>query len=387
MINTVACSIIIRKEQPDKRGECTISGQFFVNGQRVVISLSIKVEPKYFDEAKQFVKPSHPDALNYNNIISDARSRAAYVLSLANKDQLRLNKNNFRSAFTMASPDLDFIAFYEKELQSRAGELTAGSRVQHKSTLSKLKKYRSKIPFSALTADFLFTYERYLKATYNNNFSTIHRDMKNIRTYVNIALRKEYDFKNPFRIYKVKRAATRVIFLTVDELHILLDHYKNHKTSEHCRVSLLALLVSCYTSLRISDIRQLNPGQLNDKVLCYLPKKSKRFNRYCSIPLSDVAQKLLHDFFSITSERPLKSDQKINDDLKLIAAYANIRKTLSMHVGRHTFATTFLLLGGRVEVLQQLLGHSKISDTMIYVHIVDKQKEDQMKNFDTEFNN
>ena len=47
-----------------------------------------------------------------------------------------------------------------------------------------------------------------------------------------------------------------------------------------------------------------------------------------------------------------------------------IHKKVTFHVARHTFATSFLRAGGQVEKLQLLLGHSDISQTMIYSHIV-----------------
>ena len=56
-----------------------------------------------------------------------------------------------------------------------------------------------------------------------------------------------------------------------------------------------------------------------------------------------------------------------------------------MHVGRHSFATTFLQLGGSVEVLKELLGHAKIGDTMIYVHVVDTRKKEQIDFFNNTF--
>ena len=47
-------------------------------------------------------------------------------------------------------------------------------------------------------------------------------------------------------------------------------------------------------------------------------------------------------------------------------------------MGRHTFATMFLEKGGDVQVLQKLLGHSEITTTMIYVHIIAKTQKLQI---------
>lgn len=68
--------------------------------------------------------------------------------------------------------------------------------------------------------------------------------------------------------------------------------------------------------------------------------------------------------------------------MKNIAKVVGITKLLTYHVSRHTFATLFLSRGGRVEVLQKILGHSKIEDTMIYVHIIDEISNTQIEQMD-----
>jgi len=63
------------------------------------------------------------------------------------------------------------------------------------------------------------------------------------------------------------------------------------------------------------------------------------------------------------------------------------KKESIFHVARHTFATNFLIAGGRVEILQKILGHSKIDETMIYVHIAESVTNVQIFNMDTIINN
>jgi len=72
----------------------------------------------------------------------------------------------------------------------------------------------------------------------------------------------------------------------------------------------------------------------------------------------------------------------INRELKFIAKACGITKNISFHVARHTFATNFLLSGGDVVQLQKLLGHSKITETMIYVHIVESITNEQIMSMD-----
>ena len=65
--------------------------------------------------------------------------------------------------------------------------------------------------------------------------------------------------------------------------------------------------------------------------------------------------------------------------MKDIAIASGIRKNLTMHVARHTFATEYLRRGGHVHVLKELMGHSKINTTMIYVHVDSDMKRKGMR--------
>jgi len=72
------------------------------------------------------------------------------------------------------------------------------------------------------------------------------------------------------------------------------------------------------------------------------------------------------------------TDQHLNKELKKIFKFLNIKKYVSFHVARHTFATLFLKAGGKVENLQVILGHKSITQTMIYVHIVQAEANQEM---------
>ena len=72
----------------------------------------------------------------------------------------------------------------------------------------------------------------------------------------------------------------------------------------------------------------------------------------------------------------------MNDYIKEIAKVAEVYKPLTNHSARHTFATVWLEKTHDLAALQQLLGHSKITDTMKYVHITEKMLKSQMQLFE-----
>ena len=83
------------------------------------------------------------------------------------------------------------------------------------------------------------------------------------------------------------------------------------------------------------------------------------------------------DIYTDDPDRPVsifmtRCEQVINRQLKTLATLANLRtdiqEKISIHTARHTFGT---VMAGKVEipVLQKLMQHSKIKETMIYVHL------------------
>src|SRR5690606_20372303 len=76
---------------------------------------------------------------------------------------------------------------------------------------------------------------------------------------------------------------------------------------------------------------------------------------------------------------PNISNQKLNSYLKEIADICKIKKNLTFHIARHTFATTITLSNGvPIETVSKLLGHSKIATTQIYAKVVEKKVSDDM---------
>ena len=75
----------------------------------------------------------------------------------------------------------------------------------------------------------------------------------------------------------------------------------------------------------------------------------------------------------------------MNRHLKTIYESINFDKHISFHSARHNFATLFLRNTKNLAVLQKLLGHTNITETMIYAHVLTEDIENEMKVFN-EFN-
>ena len=63
---------------------------------------------------------------------------------------------------------------------------------------------------------------------------------------------------------------------------------------------------------------------------------------------------------------PHISNQKLNDYLHLVEKMAKLKKPLTTHVARHSFATLVLSYDIPIENLSRMLGHANIKTTQIY---------------------
>jgi len=140
-------------------------------------------------------------------------------------------------------------------------------------------------------------------------------------------------------------------------------------------------LFSCFTGLRISDIKNIESEHIIGDYIVFVSEKTGKLQR---IQMNESAKKF------IGKQKPFNSnytDEYTNRTLKDICKICGIKKRVTYHVSRHTFATNFIISGGNVTVLQKLLGHSKIEDTMIYVHIAESVTDIEILNLDTILNN
>jgi len=76
---------------------------------------------------------------------------------------------------------------------------------------------------------------------------------------------------------------------------------------------------------------------------------------------------------------PVCSNQKVNKYLKEIMLQLKIKKNITFHSARHTFAATVTLSNGvPIETVSKLLGHTKLSTTQIYARVLENKLSEDM---------
>ncbi len=99
--------------------------------------------------------------------------------------------------------------------------------------------------------------------------------------------------------------------------------------------------------------------------------------------LLDIPLAIIRKYYDINRKGgkvfPMMSNQRINSYLKEIADLCGIKKNLTFHMARHTFATMSISKGVPMESVSKMLGHTNIRITQIYARITNKKVERDME--------
>lgn len=208
------------------------------------------------------------------------------------------------------------------------------------------------------------------------------------RTALNEAVREGLIDKNPWNrletIEKIKKPESKREYLTIDEIRNMI--------ATDCPNELVkkAYLFSCFTGLRISDVRNLKWGDIyHENGQTYVSVVMKKTTKPLYIPLSRQALKWMPEKEESTSGDyvfgNLVNYGNVNENLKKWAEAAGIRKHISYHTSRHSFATMMLTLGADLYTVSKLLGHSSVKHTQIYARIIDRKKDEAVNLADSVF--
>jgi len=379
-------NVITELGVPGKTGSCAVYLVVYIQGDRVRINTQIKCRAADWDTVRGKIRGNTALVRDHNMVIEKCRSLITDIIVRYRLLNREITPEILKQEYQNPSLRVDFYAFMSREITERykAKEISYNTNKQHNTTLTKLKAYRKQLSFSEITPAWLTEFKRYLTGTLKNHPNTVHCTFKILKTYINIAIKKEIIQQSPFDHFAAKRTGSDRVFLDLPELQQLINLYNSHELPDRLQKVLRHFLFMCFTSLRHSDlVINARFDNLVSKTLVFVPVKTRAKNTAVRIPLNRHALKLIKDEGNPAGQMfDAISDQKMNQYLKEIAALANINKPITTHTGRHTFATLWLNRTRDVATLQRILGHSNISDTMKYVHITDDQISIEMQEFE-----
>lgn len=227
---------------------------------------------------------------------------------------------------------------------------------------------------------------------------TVKRKIASIKAFYNYLEEEELIAESPFRRIKVKFKENVVLprIIPRGEIEQLLNHMyactkKAGAENKYWLRDIAVVEVFFATGARVYEISNIRAGSVDlDSGLIRLMGKGGK-ERYVQIAEPSV-KKLLKKYYQ-ANESVIKqsgyffinlrggrfSEQSIRLMLKKYTKMAGIDRNITPHMFRHSFATYLIEEGVDISCVQQILGHSSIKTTQIYIHVAAKMQADILR--------
>jgi integrase len=261
-----------------------------------------------------------------------------------------------------------FFGFFKTFAESK----TFATKRTYMQALQYLKKFHKKpdLTFAELSTPFFEHFQAYLSKLQELSDNTKWLYFTKVKSVLKEAYKKDLlqtDISG--KLDNLKQRETQKTYLTKEELQILARTYCPDERVKR------AALFSALTGLRISDVLKLqyqNITQIEGQY--FITYRQQKTDKAITQPISKAAFQLTG-----TGGEPEEYCFPINystaqNILKAWVKASGIEKPVTFHTFRHTFATVLLTEGIPLEVVQKMLGHSNISQTLVYAKIVDSAK-------------
>lgn len=368
-----------------------------LNGKRVNISLKKKINISTWDEKLQRASGSDKDSRILNLYLNEVQSKVYRIYEDFRREEVPFTSQMVKAKFLGEDKTCfsfqNLVDYYNEKMQHKLHKNTMGQYKTSQRYMLEfiLKEYKlTDIPLSNLEYSFIIGFEDFLRSyipksgqsKIGNNTAMKH--IKRLRRMVTLAYRMEWIERDPFVNFKMKIEKKERSFLTNFELLSIEDL---SSSIERLMVVKDLFVFSCYTGISYVDIVQLTENNIVTGIdgSPWIMAKRVKTGAPFKIPLLPKAANLIDKYKdhyrtnNTSNLLPKLSNQKLNSYLKEIADLCGIKKNLTFHMARHTFATTVTLSNGvPIETVSKLLGHTKLSTTQIYARVVERKVSDDM---------
>lgn len=389
------------KDRVTSTNEFPIYARITVDGKRVEVSLKRNVSNELWDQKAQRLKGKGEVQMIINSYLDLVRGQiqSIYNQLLSTNEEITATKlkNRFLGKEEKVVPTFKTImeAFDYHNLKmaetAKVGKVCDKTLLRYKITQNKVKAFMQKKfqvddkPLPEMRLSFVTEFEHYLLTVDKIQSNTAHKYIKNLKKIMNMAVGLDWIPSNPFNQFKCSYQSPDREILNQQELNTIMNKKLEIERLEEVRD---VFIFCCYTGFAYSDIYQFEHNSvivgLDGEY--WLSKNRQKTGTKESVPLLPVPLALIEKYkdhpYCVNHNKllPVNSNQRYNSYLKELATICGIKKHLTSHIARHTFATTVTLANGvPIETVSAMLGHNNIRTTQIYAKVVEQKVSDDMK--------
>lgn len=212
--------------------------------------------------------------------------------------------------------------------------------------------------------------------------STIARKLSSLRSFYHYLNEYVGIVNNPFVYFKTPKQGKRIPeFLFYDEMETFLDSFQLDTPEGLRSRAMFEMMYAC--GLRVSEVVNLHMEDIDfhDRIVRICGKGDKQR----LVPFYELAKELLeryiyevrsvwmqdtaHSYVFINQRGKQLTTRGVQYLMEKAAGSCDLHIHIHPHMFRHSFATHLLDNGADLRTVQELLGHSSLSTTQIYVHV------------------
>lgn len=393
--STFSALFFIKRKKLLRNGDAPVYMRITIDGRFIEASLKRGVNPKSWNEKKQRSTAKDRLSLELNDYLDNTLARIYNIHQNLKDDGKIVNPKTVMDAFQgyAERPKMLREVFRQENEKCRKlfeiGDMVLGTVLRYERTETYLGDYMMKdyrvedMPIKAIDNEFIRNFHLYLKTDKKVAQNTANKYCKNLKKIVQFALDNHWIEVNPFQGIKFSATPTNREFLTEKELSAIMN-----KEFEIERLNVVRdIFIFCaLTGLAFCDVTALKPEHISidDDGNYWIHKAREKTNNMCNIPYLETARLIADKYKEHPTcvakgvVLPVLSNQRMNSYLREIADCCGIKKKLTTHIARHSFACLALANGVSMEVIAKMLGHSDIKTTKIYAKVIDKSISEQM---------
>lgn len=380
----------LKKTRLLKNGEASVCVRITVNGTRVENNIRKSIDPALWSQAKETARGKSRRACDLNTYIEEARIKLYQIFCELEQQNRPVTAHLLQELFFgQEKPEevrtlLGTMQEHNDQCRALVGTdyalITVRRYESCRRYLAELIRQRygkEDLPLTEVNGELVRAFAFYLKTEKGCQQNTVIRYMKCLKKITNLACANDWMAKDPFLGIRFHEKEVVREFLTMDELQTIY-----HKEFPLERLTLVrdVFIFAAFTGLAFIDVQQLAPEHIvrDNNGNLWIRKPRQKTKNMCNIPLLDIPQEILRKYADHPTCRkkgvllPVPCNQKMNSYLKEIADICMIRKNLTTHCARHSYATSVCLANGvSLENVAKMLGHSNIKMTQHYARVLD----------------
>ena len=380
----------LKKTRLLKNGEASVCMRITVNGTRVENNIRKSIDPALWSQAKETARGKSRRACDLNTYIEEARIKLYQIFCELEQQNRPVTAHLLQELFFgQEKPEevrtlLGTMQEHNDQCRALVGTdyalITVRRYESCRRYLAELIRQRygkEDLPLTEVNGELVRAFAFYLKTEKGCQQNTVIRYMKCLKKITNLACANDWMAKDPFLGIRFHEKEVVREFLTMDEL---LTIYHKDFPLERIRIVRDVFIFAAFTGLAFIDVQQLSPEHIVEDANgnLWIRKTRQKTKNMCNIPLLDIPLEILRKYADhpICQKRnvllPVPCNQKMNSYLKEIADLCLIKKNLTTHTVRHSYATSVCLANGvSIENVAKMLGHSNIKMTQHYARVLD----------------